>query len=143
MFPVHNPTIRSAQTCTTIPRLVYLSPRLRFRLLPSPTDILQFWAVDSGCSSHLTAFRHGFVSLGPTSGSTHVGGVAVNVMGIGQIRLAIPIHRTIHGLYSSELPSPSTQHIGRLLGVSWMQSHIGCDFLFPTNYNVGLVLGST
>jgi hypothetical protein len=35
------------------------------------------------------------------------------------------------------------RRIGRLLSVSWMQSHSGCEFIFPTNSDSGLLVVST
>jgi hypothetical protein len=102
-------------------------------------DLSQFWVVDSACSINLTAFRHDFVTFDSPSTPSRVGGVGVDVKGTGTVRLSILlasgelIHRTVQALYTPYLSYRSTQRIGRLLIVSWMQSHIGCEFIFPLN----------
>jgi hypothetical protein len=102
--------------------------------------------VDSACSINLTAFRHDFVAFDPPSTPSRVGGVGVDVKGTGTLHLSILlalgkiIHRTIHALYTPYLSSRSTQHIGRLLSVGWMQSHSGCELIFPTDSNTGLIV---
>jgi hypothetical protein len=53
------------------------------------------------------------------------------------------IHRTVHVLYTHDLSSRSTQRIGRLLGVSWTQPHSGCEFIFPTDSDIGLIVVPT
>jgi hypothetical protein len=88
-------------------------------------------------------------SLRSPPGSTRIGGVGVNVQGSGTIRLAIPIvsdhiiHRTIHALFTPDLSSRSAQRIGRLFGISWMQTHCGCEILFPIDYDIGLLVVPT
>jgi hypothetical protein len=100
--------------------------------------ISQFWVIDSSCSINLTTFRSDFVTFDPPSVPSLVGGVGVDVRGSGAIRITIPlasgqsIHRTLHALYTPYLSSRYAQRIGRLLGVSWMQIHSGCEFVFPT-----------
>jgi hypothetical protein len=97
-------------------------------------ELSNFWVVDSACSINLTACRDDFVTFEPPSGSTRIGGVGVNVQGSGNVRLAIPlvssqiIHQTIHTLFTPDLSSRPSQRIGRLLNVSWMQSHCGWEF---------------
>jgi hypothetical protein len=61
------------------------------------------------------------------------------------IRLAFGeiIHRTIHALYTPDLSSRHAQRIGRLLSVSWMQSHSGYEFLFPSDSDIGLLVVPT
>jgi hypothetical protein len=41
-------------------------------------------------------------------------------------------------MYTPDMSSRSGQRIGRLLSVSWMQSHNGCEFIFPTDSDIGL-----
>jgi hypothetical protein len=41
------------------------------------------------------------------------------------------------------MSSRSTQRIGRLFSVSWMQFLSSCEFLFPTDSNIGLLVGPT
>jgi hypothetical protein len=112
-------------------------------------DLSQFWVVDSACSINLTAFRHDFVTFDPPSSPSRVGGVGVDVKGSGTVRLSIPlassqiIHRTIHALYTLDLSSRCAQHMGRLLRVSWMHSHSGCEFIFPTDGDTGLIVVPT
>jgi hypothetical protein len=50
------------------------------------------------------------------------------------------IHRTFHALYTPDLSSRSAHRIGRPLSGSWIQSHSGCEFLFPTDYDIGLLV---
>jgi hypothetical protein len=68
--------------------------------LPPHPYLFQFWVVDSACSINLTAFRDHVVSFEPPSGSSRVGGVSVNVISSGHVRLAIPLvslsHNTPH-----------------------------------------------
>jgi hypothetical protein len=86
-------------------------------------DLSQFWVVHSACSINLTAFRSDFVTFFPPSAPSRVGGVGVDVKGSGSVHISIrlascpTIHRTIHVLYTPDLPSRSAQHIGRLLSV--------------------------
>jgi hypothetical protein len=69
--------------------------------------------------------------------------------GSGSVRMSIRlassqvIHRTIHELYTPDLSSRSARRIGRLLSVSWMQSHSGCEFLFPIDFDTGLLVVPT
>jgi hypothetical protein len=112
-------------------------------------DLSQLWGVDSLYSINLTAFRHDFVTFDPPSTSFRVGGVGVDVKGSGSVRLSVLldsgqiIHRTVHALYTPDLPSRHAQHIGRLLIVSWMQSHSGCEIIFPTDADTGLIVVPT
>jgi hypothetical protein len=68
-----------------------------------------------------------------------VGGVGVDVRVSGKDEIAIPlvygqiIHRNVHSLYTLDLPARFAQRIGRLLNVNWMQSHNGCEFIFPSD----------
>jgi hypothetical protein len=50
---------------------------------------------------------------------------------------------TIHALYTPDLSSRFAQLIGCLLNVSWMRLHSGCEFLFPTDYDSGLIMVPT
>jgi hypothetical protein len=112
-------------------------------------DLSDLWVVDSACSIELTAFRGDFATFEPPLGSSHIGGVGVNVQGSGIVRLAIPlvsgqiIHRIVHAMYTPDLSSRSTQRISRLLGVRWMQSHCDCVFLFATSPHLGLLVVPT
>jgi hypothetical protein len=107
--------------------------------LTSGRDLSQFWVVDSACSINLAAFRGDFATFIPPSAPSRVGGVGVDVKGSGSVRISVRlacgqiIHRTVHALYTHDLSSRSAQRIGRLLSVNWMQSHSGCEFLFPTD----------
>jgi hypothetical protein len=109
-------------------------------------DLSQFGVVDSVRLINLTAFRSDFVTFEPPSGSSRVSGVGVDVHGRGTVGIAIPlvsgqiVRRTVHALYTLYRSYRSTQRIGRLLSVTWMQSHNGCDFVFPTDYDLGLLL---
>jgi hypothetical protein len=79
------------------------------------------------------------VQLTPPSAPSRVGGVGVDVKGSGSVRISVRlasgqlIHRTIHALYTPDLSSRSAQRIGRLLSVSWMRTHSGCEFIFPSD----------
>jgi hypothetical protein len=112
-------------------------------------DLSQFRVVDSACSINLTAFRSDFVTLAPPSAPSRVGGVGVDVQGSVSVRISIRLascqttHRTIHAMYIPDLSSRSAQHIGRLLSVNWMQSHNGCEFLFPIDSDNGLFVVPT
>jgi hypothetical protein len=112
-------------------------------------DLSQFWVVDSACSINLTAFRHDFVTFDSPSTPSRVGGVGVDVKGSGTLRLSILlassqfIHRTNHALYTLDLSSRSTQRIGHLLNVSWIQSNSGCEFISPPNSDTGVIVGPT
>jgi hypothetical protein len=112
-------------------------------------DLFQFWVVDSACSINLTAFRHDFVTLDSPSTPSRCGGVGVDVKGSGIVRLSFLlassqlIHRTVHALYTLGMFSRSTQRISRLLSVSWMQSHSGCEFIFPLDSDTRLIVVPT
>jgi hypothetical protein len=112
-------------------------------------ELSQFWVVDSVCSINLTAFRSDFVSFDPPSDTSRVGGVGVDVLGSGNVEIAIPIVygqiicRTVHALYTLDLSARCAQRIGRLLSVSWMHSRNGYEFLFPIDSDVGLLLVPT
>jgi hypothetical protein len=85
----------------------------------------------------------------PPSPPSRVGGVGVNVKGSGLVRISIRLafgqltHRTVHALYTPDMSSRSTKRIGRLLSVSWMQSHNGCEFLFPIDFDNDLLVMPT
>jgi hypothetical protein len=113
-------------------------------------DLSQFWVVDSTCSINLTAFRSDFVTFAPPCAHSRVGGVALDIKGSGSVRLSIrlaygrAIYRTIHALYTPDLsPRSAKKHNGRLLNVSWMQSHSGCEFIFPTDSDIDLFMVPT
>jgi hypothetical protein len=112
-------------------------------------DLSHLWVVDSACSINLTALRHNFVTFDPPSTPSRVGGVGVDVKGSGTLRASILlasgqiIHCADHALYTYDLSSRSTQRIGRLLSVSWMQSHTDCEFIFPTDADIGLIVVPT
>jgi hypothetical protein len=78
-----------------------------------------------------------------------VGGVGVDFKGSGIVRISVRlasghlIHRTFHALYTPDMSSRSAQHIGIVLSVSWMQSPRGCEFLFPTDSDTGLLVVPT
>jgi hypothetical protein len=85
----------------------------------------------------------------PPSAPSRVGGVGVDVKGGGSVRISVRLasgqlnHRTVHALYTPDMSSPSAKRIDRLLSVSWMQSHSGSEFLFPTNTDTGLLVVPT
>jgi hypothetical protein len=85
----------------------------------------------------------------PPSTRSRVGGVGVDVKGMGLVRMSIRlasgqfIHRTIHALYTPDLSSRNAQRIGRLLSVIWMQSHSDCAFLFPTDFDTSRLVVPT
>jgi hypothetical protein len=53
------------------------------------------------------------------------------------------IRCTIHASYTYDLTSRSSQQVGRLLSISWMQTHSGCEFPFPTQSNIGVLMVPT
>jgi hypothetical protein len=112
-------------------------------------NLSQFLVVDSACSINLTAFRDDFVEFTHPSAPSRVGGVGVDVKGSGLVRISVRlasgqlIHRSVHALYTPDLSSRSAQRIGRFLSVSWMQTHSGCEFIFPSNSDTGLLLVPT
>jgi hypothetical protein len=46
-------------------------------------------------------------------------------------------------MFTPDLSSRCALRIGRLLSVRWMQSHNGREFVFPTDYDSGLVVVPT
>jgi hypothetical protein len=113
--------------------------------LTSGRDLSKFLVVDSACSISLTAFRGDFITFEPLPGPSRIGGVGVDVQGSGNVKLAITlvssqiIQRTIHALYTPALLSRFAHRIGRLVNASWMQSHCGGEFLFPSDTDLGLL----
>jgi hypothetical protein len=61
-------------------------------------DLSQFWVTDSAYSINLTAFRSDFVTFDPPSVTSRVGGVGVDVTGIGTFQI-IMARTTYHGTY--------------------------------------------
>jgi hypothetical protein len=112
-------------------------------------DLSQHRVVDSACSINLTAFRSDFSTFTTPSTRSRVGGVGVDVKGSGSVRMSIRlasgqvIHCTIHALYTHDLSSRFAQRIGGVLSVSWLQSHCGCEFTFPTDSDTGLLVVPT
>jgi hypothetical protein len=49
-------------------------------------------------------------------------------------------HRTIHAMCTPDMSSRSAQRIGKLLSVSWMQTHSGYQFIFPTDSDTCLLV---
>jgi hypothetical protein len=118
--------------------------------LPLGRDLSQLGVADSACSiNNLTVFRSDFVTFTPPSAPSRMGGVGVDVQGSGLVRISFwlasgqTIHRTIHAMHTPDLSLRSAQRIGILLSISWMQSHSGCKFLFPTDYDTRLLVVST
>jgi hypothetical protein len=128
---------------------VYLSSVAFSSSLAPGHDLSQFWVVDSACSINFTAFRSDFVKFAPPSAPSRAGGVGVDIKGSGSVWISIrlacgrAIHRTIHAMYTPDLSSRSAQRTDRLLSVSWMKSHNGCEFLFPTDFHTGLLMVPT
>jgi hypothetical protein len=54
-------------------------------------DLSHLWVVESAISINLTAFRSDFAALEPSSGSSRVRGVGVDVMGSGIVQIATPL----------------------------------------------------
>jgi hypothetical protein len=112
-------------------------------------DLCDYWVADSPCSVNLTTFWSEFIAFQPPSQLIIVGGVGVNVKGNGNVRVPIclvsvqTVFRLGHALYTHDLTSRSAQHIGRMLNASLMQKHSGCEFLFPTDYDAGMLLVTT
>jgi hypothetical protein len=112
-------------------------------------DLSDYWVVDSACSVNLTSLRSDFSEFHSTSRRGTVGGVGVTVHGSGTVRIPIclisgrTVFRHVHALYTPDLSSRSAQRMSRLLSVSWMQKHSGCEFSFPTNTDSGMLLVTT
>jgi hypothetical protein len=104
---------------------------------------------NSACSINMTVSRDYFDTFTPFFAPSRVYGVGVDVKGSGSVRISVRlaygkmIHRTVHELYTLDMSSRSAQRICRLLSVSWMQSHSGCEFLFPTHSDIGLLVVPT
>jgi hypothetical protein len=117
-----------------------------FFLFPS---LSQFSVVDSACSINLIASKGDFVRFTPLSAPSRVGGVGVDVKGSGSVRTHVRlasgrlIHRTIHSLYTRALSSRYAQRIGRLRSVNWIQTHSGCEFIFPSHSDTRLLVVPT
>ena len=83
----------------------------------------------------------------PPSAPTRIGGVGVDVKCNGSVRISVRlatcllIHRIVHALYTPGLSSRYAQGIGRLLSVSW--THSGCEFFFPYDFDIGLLVVPT
>jgi hypothetical protein len=112
-------------------------------------DLSKYWVVDSACSVNLTSFRSDFSEFHSSARRSTVGGVGVTVQGRGTVRIPIclisgrTVFRHVHALYTLDLSSRSAQRISRLLSVSSMQKHSGCEFSFPTNIDSGMLLVTT
>jgi hypothetical protein len=115
----------------------------------SVVDLSDYFIVDSACSVNLTAFRSDFSEFHPSSRRNTVGGVGVIVQGSGTVRIPMclvsgqTVFRRVHALYTPDFSSRSAYHISRLLSVSWMRKHSGCEFSFPTNTDSGILLVTT
>jgi hypothetical protein len=107
-------------------------------------DLSGYSLVDSTCSVNLTSFRSDFTDFWSRSRLSTIGGVGVTVKGSGIVRAHIfivsgqTLFRLVHALCTLDLTSRSAHHIGRLLSVSWMHKHSGCEFLFPTDFDSGI-----
>jgi hypothetical protein len=112
-------------------------------------DLYDDWVADSACYVNLTSFRSDFSEFHSSTRRSTVGGVGVTLHGSGTVRIPIclisgrTVFRSVHALYTPDLSSRSAQRISRLLSVSWMQKHSGCEFSFPTNTDSGMLLVST
>jgi hypothetical protein len=112
-------------------------------------DLSDYWVVDSACSVNLTSFQSDFPEFHSSSRRSTVGGVGVTVQGSRTVRIPIclisgrTVFRRVHALYTPDLSSRYAQRISRLLSVSWMQKHSGCEFSFPTNTDSGMLLVTT
>jgi hypothetical protein len=126
----------------------FSSVALSASLTPS-RDLSQFSVVNSACSINLTAYRSDFATFAPSSAPSRVGGVGVDMKGSCSVRISLrlafgqTIHRTSHALYTPDLSSRSALRIGRLLSVSWMHSHSGCESIFPIDFDNGLLVVPT
>jgi hypothetical protein len=112
-------------------------------------DMSGYLVVESTCLVNLTTFRSDLTDFQPPFRLTRVGGVCVIVKGSGTIRVAIcigsrqTVFRLVHALHTHDLTSRSAHHIGHVLIVSLMLKHSGCEFLFPTNSDSGMLLFTT
>jgi hypothetical protein len=83
----------------------------------------------------MTAHKYGAASGTTSAHAKGSGSVRISVrLASGQL-----IHRTVYALYTPDLSPRSAQRIGRLLSVIWMQTHSGCEFVFPSNSDTGLL----
>jgi hypothetical protein len=94
----------------------------------------------------ITSFRDDFITFDPRSVTSRVGGVGADVQGSGTVKITLPmvyghfIRRKVYALNTLDVPPRSAQPIGRLHIVSWMQTHNGCEIIFPTYYDVGMLM---
>jgi hypothetical protein len=115
----------------------------------SVANLSDYSVVDSACSVSLTAFRYDFSEFNPSFRHSTVGGVGVSVMDSGLVRAPIclvsgqTVVRHVHALYTPDLSSGAAQKISRLLSVSWMQKHSGCELSFPTTSDSSMLLVTT
>jgi hypothetical protein len=112
-------------------------------------NLSHHWVVDSACSINLTAFKDDFVRFASHSAPSRVLGVGVDVKGSGSVRISVKLasgllaHRTVHALYTLDLSSRPARRIGRLLSVSWMQTHSACESIFVSECDTGLLVVHT
>jgi hypothetical protein len=112
-------------------------------------DMPQFWVIDSACSINLTTFRGDFVTFDPPSVTSHNGSVGADVKGCGKVHIitllvsCLSIRRIVHAMYTLDMSSRSAHRIVCRLSVSWMHTHSGCEFIFPTHLELGQLMVST
>jgi hypothetical protein len=104
---------------------------------PTGREFSQFWVVDSTSSINLTAFWSDFVSFVPPSDKSRANAVGFDVRGSGKVQIAVPLVSgqitpiIVHARYTPNMKARVAQRTGRLPSVSKMQSHSGCEFIFP------------
>jgi hypothetical protein len=119
--------------------------------LPRPDgfSLSQCRVVDSACSINLSAHRSDFITLTPATDTSIVGGVGVIIRGSGTVHLHIQLQsgavitRIIHTLLTPDLITWSSQGISKLLIVSWLQKHCGCEISFPNDTDIGMLIVPT
>jgi hypothetical protein len=90
----------------------------------------------------MSARRTDFTTFANSIVSSTVGGVK----GSGTRRIKIQlqscsvISRENFTLFASGLIGRSSRGMSRLLNVSWMQKHCGCEFSVPTANDIGLLI---
>jgi hypothetical protein len=105
----------------------------------------QCWVVDSACSINLSVHHSNSITFTTASDPSTVGGVGVIIQGSGIVRLHIQLQsravitRIIHTMFTPDLITRSSHGIMRLLSVSCLQRHCGCEISFPNDTDIGLL----